>query len=105
MLPFVFATGIENSAPTIADGRIRRDQMEECGHYRCFREDLALVRELGTPCLRYGLANHLISRYSNAEDIPQMGRFSYLFLAFPTESAQNASPGRRPRCDRASRAW
>jgi hypothetical protein len=23
MLPFMFATGIENSAPTIADGRIR----------------------------------------------------------------------------------
>jgi len=29
MLPFMFATGIENSAPTIAHGRIRRDQMEE----------------------------------------------------------------------------
>jgi hypothetical protein len=37
---FLFATGIENSAPTIQGGRIRRDQMEECGHYARWREDL-----------------------------------------------------------------
>src|SRR3954469_9362652 len=61
---FAFATGIECSNPSVADpnggGRLRRDLLEECGHYRCFREDLALVKELGTPCLRYGLPIHLI---------------------------------------------
>jgi beta-glucosidase len=34
---FIFATGIENSAPTIGGGRIRRDQMAECGHYERWR--------------------------------------------------------------------
>ena len=60
---FAFATGIECSNPSIVtvDGRrIRRDLLEECGHYKYWREDLALVQELGTPCLRYGLPNHLI---------------------------------------------
>src|SRR5437588_5974461 len=60
---FAFATGIECSNPSVADpngGRLRRDLLEECGHYRHFREDLALVKELGTPCLRYGLPNHRI---------------------------------------------
>lgn len=54
---FMFATGIENSYPTIAgrDGReIRRDQMESCGHYRRWREDFRLVKELGIEYLRYG---------------------------------------------------
>ena len=55
MLPFMFATGIENSAPTIADGRIRRDQMEECGHYRQWKTDFALVAHLGIRTLRYGV--------------------------------------------------
>jgi beta-glucosidase/6-phospho-beta-glucosidase/beta-galactosidase len=60
---FAFATGIECSNPVIAgaDGRrLRRDLLEECGHYLHWREDLALVKDLGTPCLRYGLPNHLI---------------------------------------------
>ena len=35
---FLFATGIENSAPTVAGGR-RRDQLDECGFYRRWRED------------------------------------------------------------------
>jgi beta-glucosidase/6-phospho-beta-glucosidase/beta-galactosidase len=60
---FAFATGIECSNPTIVDGggrRIRRDLLEECGHYERWREDLQLVKDLGIPCLRYGLPNHLI---------------------------------------------
>ncbi|HZN65140.1 MAG TPA: family 1 glycosylhydrolase [Tepidisphaeraceae bacterium] len=60
---FAFTTGIECSNPLVegADGRrLRRDLMEECGHYRHWREDFALVKELGTPCLRYGLANHRV---------------------------------------------
>ena len=40
---FVFATGIECSYPTVATpaGEKRRDQLEECGHYAHWREDLA----------------------------------------------------------------
>jgi beta-glucosidase/6-phospho-beta-glucosidase/beta-galactosidase len=55
MIPFCFATGIENSSPTIANGRIRRDQMAECGHYEHWREDFELVRQLGIRTLRYGV--------------------------------------------------
>src|SRR5260370_11737575 len=29
-----FATGIENSNPTIENGRVRIDEMESCGHYK-----------------------------------------------------------------------
>jgi beta-glucosidase/6-phospho-beta-glucosidase/beta-galactosidase len=44
-----------------ADGRgLRRDLLEECGHYKHLRQDLELVKELGTPVLRYGLPNHRI---------------------------------------------
>jgi len=50
---FLFATGIENSYPTIAGGR-RIDQMEKCGHYQRWEEDFALVREMGCDALRYG---------------------------------------------------
>ena len=55
---FMFATGIENSAPTIEGGRVRRDQLAECGHYERWREDFALVRELGCGYLRYGPQLH-----------------------------------------------
>jgi beta-glucosidase/6-phospho-beta-glucosidase/beta-galactosidase len=58
---FMFATGIENSYPTIRlpDGRRHRvDEMEKCGHYRRWREDFALVRELGLRHLRYGPPYH-----------------------------------------------
>jgi beta-glucosidase len=55
---FMFATGIENSNPTIGHGSIRRDQMEECGHYRHWRTDFALVKQLGIRYLRYGVPLH-----------------------------------------------
>jgi beta-glucosidase len=54
---FVFCTGIENSAPTIAgpDGTtVRIDQMDASGHYRRWRDDFQLVCDLGIRCLRYG---------------------------------------------------
>jgi beta-glucosidase len=54
---FMFATGIENSYPTIAGG-VRIDQMEKCGHYDHWREDLELVREQGLNYLRWGPALH-----------------------------------------------
>jgi beta-glucosidase/6-phospho-beta-glucosidase/beta-galactosidase len=57
---FVFATGIECSYPTIEHGRWRQDQMETTGHYRHWRRDFELVRELGATHLRYGPPLHLI---------------------------------------------
>ena len=57
---FMFATGIECSNPTIDNGRTRRDQLEECGHYARWRDDLRLVRDLGLKVLRYGLPVHRI---------------------------------------------
>jgi len=57
MQGFMFATGIENSYPTIAGG-VRVDQMEKCGHYERWREDFALVRELGLRHVRWGPGLH-----------------------------------------------
>lgn len=51
---FLFATGIENSIPTINGGRFRMDEMEKCGHYQHWETDFALVKELGIEYLRYG---------------------------------------------------
>ncbi|MFC4931123.1 family 1 glycosylhydrolase [Massilia sp. GCM10023247] len=55
---FIFATGIENSNPTIEGGRIRMDELEKCGHYRHWQLDFALVQELGLRVLRYGPPLH-----------------------------------------------
>jgi beta-glucosidase/6-phospho-beta-glucosidase/beta-galactosidase len=57
MVYFMFATGIENSNPRIAGG-IRRDELAECGHYDRWREDFALVQEVGCAFLRYGPPLH-----------------------------------------------
>jgi beta-glucosidase len=51
--PFIFATGIENSYPTVATGN-RVDQMEKCGHYARWEEDFGLLSEIGVSALRYG---------------------------------------------------
>lgn len=54
---FMFATGIENSYPTISlpDGKsFRVDEMEKCSHYKRWREDFHLVKDLGIEFLRYG---------------------------------------------------
>ena len=62
---FMFATGIENSYPTILlpDGTTKRvDEMEKCGHYQRWKEDFHLVKEMGIEFLRYGppyYATHL----------------------------------------------
>lgn len=55
---FMFATGIENSIPTINHGRTRVDQMDKCGHYEHWRLDFDLVQELGIRVLRYGPPLH-----------------------------------------------
>lgn len=54
---FLFATGIENSYPTIVlpNGKTKRvDEMERTRHYRRWREDFRLVNDLGIEYLRYG---------------------------------------------------
>lgn len=59
---FMFATGIECSYPTINQGKIRRDLLQECGHYERWKEDLNLVKELGLNVLRYGLPYYAIQQ-------------------------------------------
>ena len=54
---FMFATGIENSYPTIQlpDGSIKRiDEMEKCCHYKNWEKDFELTKEQGIEFLRYG---------------------------------------------------
>src|SRR3954463_10867464 len=56
---FMFATGIENSVPTINNGRTRIDKMEKCGFYDHWRTDFELVcHDLDIRFLRYGPAIH-----------------------------------------------
>jgi beta-glucosidase/6-phospho-beta-glucosidase/beta-galactosidase len=55
---FLFATGIENSNPTIQNGKLRLDELEKCGHYKYWQKDFDLVQELGIECLRYGPPIH-----------------------------------------------
>jgi beta-glucosidase len=54
----MFATGIENSIPTIHNGRTRVDEMEVCGHYERWRDDFDLVQDMGIHFLRYGPPLH-----------------------------------------------
>ncbi len=59
MVPgFCFATGIENSNPTIQNGRVRMDEYAKCGHYDFWRKDFDLVQEMGIQFLRYGPPLH-----------------------------------------------
>ena len=58
----MFATGIECSYPTIQNGKVRRDQLRECGHYDRYKEDIELVKEMGLRVLRYGLPYYSIHR-------------------------------------------
>ena len=55
---FLFATGIENSNPTIQNGTVRVDELEKCGHYKFWQKDFDLVQELGIEFLRYGPPIH-----------------------------------------------
>ncbi len=55
---FIFATGIENSYPTIQNGKVRVDEMEKCGHYKRWREDFDCTQQIGVRFLRYGPPLH-----------------------------------------------
>lgn len=53
----MFATGIENSYPTIElpNGTIKRvDEMEKTHHYKFWKTDFGLLQEIGINFLRYG---------------------------------------------------
>ncbi len=55
--PFLFATGIECSYPTIPgpDGKkLRIDELAKTGHYDHWKEDFQLVVDIGVEYLRYG---------------------------------------------------
>ena len=52
-MPFLFAAALDTSCPTIAGGA-RIDQMDRCGHYARWEEDLEHTRALGTDALWYG---------------------------------------------------
>jgi len=77
----MFATGIECSYPVIKNKTHRVDELELTDHYRRWREDLELVREMGIRFLRYGIpyhrVNHAADRYdwSFADEVlPEMRR-------------------------------
>lgn len=57
-MAFIFATGIENSIPTIRNGSHRVDEYATCGHYDHWRKDFDLVGEMGITHLRYGCPLH-----------------------------------------------
>ena len=40
---FMFATGIENSNPTIQNGTVRVDELEKAKHYTYWKKDFELV--------------------------------------------------------------
>jgi beta-glucosidase len=58
MFSFMFATGIENSIPTINGGRTRVDELEKCGFYKHWKTDFQLVEDLGIRFLRFGPPLH-----------------------------------------------
>lgn len=55
---FMFATGIEDSYPTIKNGSHRLDEMAKCGHFAGWRDDFDRVEELGIHFLRNGSPLH-----------------------------------------------
>ncbi|MFN7116566.1 MAG: family 1 glycosylhydrolase [Saprospiraceae bacterium] len=67
----MFATGIENSYPTILlpNGTTKRvDEMEKAKHYECWQEDFNLVKEMGIEFLRYGPPYYQVHQGPNKYD-------------------------------------
>jgi beta-glucosidase/6-phospho-beta-glucosidase/beta-galactosidase len=84
--PFLFATGIENSSPTINGGKTRIDEMEKCGHYDRWREDFELVEDLGIHFLRYGVPLHRVFLAADLFD------WEFSDLAFGDLKRRNIAP-------------
>ena len=82
----MFATGIENSVPTIDGGKTRMDEMESCGHYQRWREDFALVTEMGLQFLRYGPPIHTVWQG------PEKYEWSFVDETFAELKARNIVP-------------
>ncbi len=73
MTEFMFATGVENSYPTVEwQGKtIRQDELAKTKHYERWRDDFRLLEELGIEYLRYG------PPYFSAHTAP--GKFDWSF--------------------------
>jgi beta-glucosidase len=52
---FMFATGVENSSPTIQNGRVRIDECAKCNHYKLWSQDLDCIEDVGARFVRYGV--------------------------------------------------
>ena len=65
---FMFATGIENSNPTIRGGSYRVDEFETCGFYKHWKTDFDLVCDLGIRFLRFGPPIHRTFRKAGRYD-------------------------------------
>ena len=83
---FLFATGIENSNPTIRNGALRVDEMEKCGHYKFWQKDFELVQEMGISFLRYGPPIHNTFLGPNKYD------WSFADITFQDLLRRNISP-------------
>jgi len=88
MSQFIFATGIENSYPTIAwHGKvIRQDEMAKTKHYDRWRDDFALLKELGIEYLRYG------PPYYKAHAGPGKYHWDFADETFAALKAQQVTP-------------
>jgi beta-glucosidase len=71
MKTVMLATGIECSYPTIRNGSYRVDALDTTDHYRRWREDFWLTREMGIHYLRYGIPYHKVN--------PSMGVYDWSF--------------------------
>ena len=61
---FLWASGIENTfVPQTRPGHRALDEYQLMGHYEHWREDLALVRELGVRTLRWGVPWYRVEPY------------------------------------------
>ena len=88
MARFLFATGIENSYPTIEwQGRtVRQDEMAKCDHYGRWRDDFRLLSELGIHYLRYG------PPYFSTHQGPGKYDWSFADETFAALRAQKVTP-------------
>src|SRR5436190_4141291 len=83
---FLFATGIENSSPTINGGRTRICEMQKCGHFHRWKEDLDLVEDLGVRFVRYGVPLYKVYLGSGKYD------WEFSDLAFNYLKKKNIAP-------------
>lgn len=84
----MFATGIENSYPTIewAGKTIRQDEFAKTKHYERWRDDFRLLRELGIDYLRYG------PPYFSAHTAPGQYDWSFADETFRALREQKVTP-------------